>query len=935
MPLRPIAAGPATHEGIRVLTAALADRCHSGASPTGPPVLVVTGAVGSGKTRLLDAFIPQVADAGVRILAATGSRAEQDVPFGIVRQLLDAAGTNAPPGDPRGADRAQSAHHLRETAARWGDALSHVLGTSPTVVVVDDVHLADAASMRCLATLGDQVAPLPSLMVLAEAPQTAPRHFAARVLLQPRRGLRRLYLMLLQPTEVRTMAARRLGAETADVLTGDLHAMSGGNPLLVRALLDDQRGRGVTDVAIAGEAFREAILTCLHRCEPVVLAALRALAVTGDRISAPPLRDLVDLEDPRVAMRLTENTTAGLVRDGRLVHPVVAHAIRDGMSLAERARLHRGVARRLHLDGAALTSVAPHLLEIDDTAEPWMIRAMVTAGEQLISEGRGEPALRYLRWANRHCSDVTERARVRATIALAEWGRDPQAVVRHLPTVVKAVRDGHLGLSGTVSAVRGLLWHGQADTAVDLIHQERHRTGRDSAATVELGTYREFLWMLYPMSALRPESGPPVPGDDPSAEADARQLRQCLSTLSSVLRRGAHHRSVRDAERVLHEFRSNDRDLWCAIWAVVTLIYADRLKSALTWCRLLADRAERQRHFTALAVVTALMAEGSVRSGDLTAAESLGERAFAHLGPRSWGVAVGYPLATRARTLTLMGRLDEAAEQFRTPVPPSMFDTSFGLSYLHARGEHALATDAEAALRDFETCGRLMAAWRLDLPVLLPWRTDAARACLRLGRTDDARRLALEELSALPATASRLRGKALRVLAAVGGNSKRIPLLRQAVDALADSGDVMEHAHALFDLGGAYQAVRRTHDARRAIRAAHALTRDLAVAPPRAATEPPSAAADPAAVAQALSPAESRVAALAAQGHTNREIAATLFLTVSTVEQHLTKAYRKLRVDNRGELALRLRIPSWTPKSTTGSVPIFSSVRHRPGGVDD
>ncbi|MEV6694614.1 AAA family ATPase [Micromonospora sp. NPDC051196] len=933
MPFRPITGGTAA-DGLRHLATALDGRCHTGAAPTGPPVVVITGAVGTGKTHLLHAFLPHVADSGARLLAATASRAEQDVPFGIVRQLLDAAGASVPPADPPDRGRHEPARHPDEEIACWGEALGRALGTSPAVVVVDDIHLADSASLRCLAALSDQITPLPMLMVLAKAPQAAPRHFAARALLLPRPGLLRLHLSLLGAAEVRAMTARRLGPAAAEALTSDLHAMSGGNPLLVRALLDDQRGCGATDVALAGDAFREAILTCLHRCEPVVLTTLRALAVTGDRIGGPLLRDLVDLDGAAGEVRLTEETTAGLVRDDRVAHHAVAHAIHDAMSLAERVRLHHAVARRLYLDGEPHTTVAPHLLETGDTAEPWMIRAMVSASEQLIRESRSELALRYLRWANRRCSDVTEQARVQAALAQAEWGRDPQAAVRHLPAVVRAVRDGHLGLSGTVSALRGLLWHGQADTAVHLIHHERRRRARDTSATVELGTYLEFLWMLYPMSAPRPESGCTTPGNASSIGNDVWHLEQGLSTLSSVLHRGAHHRSLRDAERILRAVGTDERDLWCAVWALAALIYADWLEAATTWCRLVADQAERNGNFTALAVVNALMAEVSVRRGDPAAAEGLGERAFTHLGPRSWGVAIGYPLAIRVRALTLMGRFDEAAEQLRTPVPPAMFDTPFGLFYLHARGEYALTDDAEAALRDFETCGRLMAAWQLDLPVLLPWRTNAARACLRLGRTDDARRLALEDLSALPTTASRLRGKALRVLSATAGAGKRVRLLRQAVDALADGGDVVEQAQALFDLGGAYQAVRRTHDARRAIRAANALIRDLPAAIPLGRSESQPAGTDEAAVVQGLSPAESRVATLAAQGHTNREIAATLFLTVSTVEQHLTKAYRKLQVDNRGELALRLRAQSAaesTPSSPVGE----SSVRQWSGVTGD
>jgi len=55
-----------------------------------------------------------------------------------------------------------------------------------------------------------------------------------------------------------------------------------------------------------------------------------------------------------------------------------------------------------------------------------------------------------------------------------------------------------------------------------------------------------------------------------------------------------------------------------------------------------------------------------------------------------------------------------------------------------------------------------------------------------------------------------------------------------------------------------------------------------------------------------LTEAELKVAALAAQGHTNQQIAGMLFITVSTVEQHLTRVYRKLRVNRRADLRQRL-----------------------------
>jgi DNA-binding CsgD family transcriptional regulator len=159
----------------------------------------------------------------------------------------------------------------------------------------------------------------------------------------------------------------------------------------------------------------------------------------------------------------------------------------------------------------------------------------------------------------------------------------------------------------------------------------------------------------------------------------------------------------------------------------------------------------------------------------------------------------------------------------------------------------------------------------------------------------------------------RYRAAALRVLAAAEDGPDRITHLRSAVRLLRQCGDRVELAHNLTDLGHAYQQAGDRREARVAARAARALAEECGIPLLRASTATAGSGsaegpADTAVVVDGLNDAESQVATLAAQGHTNREIAEKLFLTVSAIEQRLTRIYRKLDVNSRNELAARLRL---------------------------
>jgi DNA-binding CsgD family transcriptional regulator len=274
-------------------------------------------------------------------------------------------------------------------------------------------------------------------------------------------------------------------------------------------------------------------------------------------------------------------------------------------------------------------------------------------------------------------------------------------------------------------------------------------------------------------------------------------------------------------------------------------------------------------------------------------------------------VRVGLPLGTLVRASTFLGDYDRAAEILDGPVPPEMLETAFGMLYLQARGQFLLATGSlQRARVEFESCLDFMRQRGVELPNLLPWRTHLAEVHARLGALEQARSFAEEHLSL---TATRgghwARGIALRLLARTADKDEARTLLNTSINELHASGAQLELASTLTELSRSYRdagevaKAAQTERCAQQIAAACGTTSGPVGAAP--ATPVNRARRVPAASVTSvrrLSTAEQRVATLAANGRTNAEIARHLFVTVSTVEQHLTHIYRKLEIRGRSEL---------------------------------
>ena len=184
---------------------------------------------------------------------------------------------------------------------------------------------------------------------------------------------------------------------------------------------------------------------------------------------------------------------------------------------------------------------------------------------------------------------------------------------------------------------------------------------------------------------------------------------------------------------------------------------------------------------------------------------------------------------------------------------------------------------------------------------------------MKLDRVDYARELAaVSARKARAFGAPRAIGIALRGEGLARGGEEGLRLLEEAVDVLAASPSRLEHARALVALGAAQRRAGIKAHARETLREAldQAFRCGADGLVSLARSELLAAGARPRRVAQrgagALTPSELRVAALATEGLTNREIAQTVFISAKTVEFHLRNAYSKLGIATRGELVSAL-----------------------------
>jgi DNA-binding NarL/FixJ family response regulator len=897
---------------------ALVSQVRAGASAA----LIVEGEAGIGKTSLLAHAAAHAS--GLRILRARGVESEQNLPFA---GLADLAGPilgylDALPGPQRSALAGALAVGPVTRADRFAicaatfSLLSAAAATRPVLAVVDDAHWLDAASAQAVGFSARRLGQEAIGLVVAVRLSTASSFDAARMDTMAVAGLDQA-----AARELLASNGRSIATPVAERLVSEM----GGNPLALlelSATLTDAELSGLTSLPEplpVAAALRHAFAQRLDAINPasrrlLVLAACDATADLATLQRAGRLLSL-DLTD------LTAAEEAGLVRveDGRIefTHPLLRSAAYHTAEPSERRAAHRALAdgtdpgrdpirKAWHLAAATVGPDESVAASLDLAAKASGARnAFITASRthQRAAELTEDPGRQVSRWmAAGHAAhlggDLASAARLlsRAIDLAADpcTKADAQLMLAHAAMYTERPLGQHHEL---VSEADAVLPFDQlrAATLLALASGLCIMIGRLGLA---LETARRaarlvrgsggIAWLLS-QASLAPATI--LTGN----RAAGRQL------IAGIL---AHpDLTGHDPAIELLRIRCGQSLVWC-----------EDHQSAESLLKSSVNAGRAQGRVADLPYGLAILSELHFRTGDWTQAYADATEAVELGTDYTTRTDLGYALVCAGRIDAAMGtaaqcraRLAQAVSLAKRTGVVSI--TAYAVA---ARGllELGGANYGQAAA-DLARAAALIARHGVLDPCVIQWRPDFIESLIRLGRIADAR----DQLAVLDAEAASVGSQWARATAArcrgllQDSPQQAIAHLEEAVAVAETSASIFEQARARMCLGEALRRARQRGEARRQLGLARSAFELLGAQPwadrtaAELATVGVRAAPRRTPIHVRLTPQELRVALQVAEGLSNQEVAARLFLSHKTIEVHLGHIYDKLGVRSRTGLA--------------------------------
>ncbi len=912
------------------------DRLLDGLRSGQARLLLVEGAAGIGKSRLLGEARRRASDAGARVLSARGGEFEREFPFGVVRQLFEPV---LVAGDARAGlltGAAGAAGVVFEADGLEGDsggdasfAVLHglywltvnVSAERPLVLAIDDLHWCDHPSLRFLAYLVRRLEGLPVLVVCCVRPSEpgVDTTLVAELAADP-------LALLLSPGPLTEIAGaelvrERLGDEADARFVAACHAATGGNPLLLSELLKALAAEGVRPEAsqiamvrdLGPRAASRAVLLRLARLTADAVALARAVAVLGDGADLAHAAALSDVDEARAARATGELVHAEILRPESplgFVHPLVAAAVHHDVTPGERSLMHARAARLLADAGAPAEQVAAQVLAMPPRGEAWAVDVLRAAAGSALRKGAAESATAYLERALAEPPSDEQRTQTVLELGLAEALTSGPAAAQHLGEAFDALSDPIARATVAQALAPTLLFTGAPERGVDVARRaaaELPAEATELRLALEAFEHAALLFAGGPEALHRLERYRTERADGLGGKALA-----ALAALDWAYEPGPADAC---AELALHalsggELIAADNGGVLPIAASIVLALADRDEALDVWDAAFAE-AHRRGSLFAIGGLHLWHGFTLYRRGELVEAEQALETAYGDF--EIWGfssVAAVYGSSVLTRVLVERGDLDGARRALARAGEPEPASDA-GRYWLNSRLELLVA---EGRIEDaLATADELERRWsHARNPAEGSWRSFRAQALDRAGFGADALASANEEVElARRWGAPWALGRSLRVLGVLE-RDEGVERLQEAVDVLHGTPARLEHAKALAALGAALRHARRPSDAREPLRLALELADvcGAAALTEHVRSELYASGARPRTTAlkgvTALTTSERRVADLAAAGSTNREIAQALYVTPKTVEVHLSNAYRKLDIPSRRQLASAL-----------------------------
>ena len=903
-------------------------------------VLLIEGPAGIGKTALLEALRRRAGTARMTVLTARGGELERGFGFGIVRQLLEGALIGA---DDAERDRLLAgAARLAEpvftdvaAAEETGDVafatlhglywlVANVAERAPLLLAIDDAQWADEPSLRFLLHLAHRLAGLPVVVALTVRAD-ADRHRAdlGSLMLEARPPV--LRPRPLGETAVARLVRDSLGDDANTQLCRACAYATGGNPFLLSELLGefrrDARPANAIDPQavnrLAPERIAAAVLLRVSRLDPQAPALARAVAVLGEHARLTMCAELAGME-----VRKASTLAAGLVdlavlvggEPLRFVHPIVRTAIYNDLSATEQADLHARAAKLLADQRADPGAIAVHLIATPPSGDGHVVAMLREAARSALAGGAPDTAAAHLRraleshpprWIDQRCSLSSGMPNTSSAIP-------PRPDISVKPARRRAIHSSARGHSWR--------WRGRPPGPP----RQREQLPLYEWAAEEVRPHdRELALQLdaAKLGALLLNPDLPVKFEDEAdrfADLPALTAAECLLR-SFVARRALEGGPIATAGDLAEEAAAHPalvsqggHPLWRTN-VTICLVEAERYEVAEHILSRAVRHAERNGSLQWFSRALWLRGLARHRRGDLRGAEADARASVDILGTMDYTKTPG--LCVVIDSLADQGRVNEGEALLgEHDMDGELAPNLFSVLLLLARGRlRAAAGNDVQARADLEEALR----WIRFSRGLWPQACDACVALVpvlrNLGDDDAARAAAEQAMQAATASQSRRRlGGALRVAGLLEGGKRGLELLRQAADELAESPALLWRAQAFVDLGAALRRDVQAVSARPVLRDGMELAHRCGATPlaDRAEEELRAAGGRPrrrAGVgADALTTSERRVAELAAVGTSNKEIAQSLFVTLRTVEMHLSNAYSKLEIRSRHELATAL-----------------------------